>query len=182
VLLTRNRFSHDILILARDDWEVSSGQGASTVPLGSGVVDLGGKLGELTYQKLDWKFTHTPGIDAHLPDYLEGKVQSTEQENSNSPEFVEHDERGYNQRAWAKAIAGFELLGSARFIITDRLHGHIMSTIIGTPHVLMDSMLGKNLAFHDTWTSHCECTRVAPDFDRAVEVAKLYFESVHYGS
>ena len=80
------------------------------VPLDSGVVDLGDKVGKFTYKNVDWKFTHTPGIDAHLPDHLEGKVQSTEQESSNSPELVEHDELGYNQRTWAKAIAGFELL------------------------------------------------------------------------
>jgi len=55
------------------------------VPLDSGVVDLGDKVGKFTYKNVDWKFTHTPGIDAHLPDYLEGKVQSTEQESSNSP-------------------------------------------------------------------------------------------------
>ena len=51
-----------------------------------------------------------------------------------------------------------------------------MSTIINTPHVLMENMLGKNVAIHETWTSHCEWTRGTPDFDKAVEVARLHFE------
>ena len=37
-------------------------------------------------------------------------------------------------------------------------------------------MLGKNVAIHETWTSDCECT---PDFDKAVLVARLHFESIH---
>lgn len=93
-----------------------------------------------------------------------------------NPEFVEHREEGKNQRAWAKAIAGLELLGSAKFVITDRLHGHILSTVIGVPHVLMDSKLGKNLNLHNTWTQDCQCTRVTDDFERSLEVARLYFE------
>ncbi|KAF2104266.1 hypothetical protein NA57DRAFT_62889 [Rhizodiscina lignyota] len=154
--------THDILILARDDKEISAG-GSKQIPFGTGVLDLGGRIGNVTYQKVDWKFTHTPGIDRELP------------------EFVDQDEPGKNQRAWAKAVAGFELLGSAKFVITDRLHGHIMSTIIGVPHVLMDSKLGKNLNFHDTWTQDCECTRITDDFEKSLEVARLYFESIDDG-
>lgn len=92
-------------------------------------------------------------------------------------EFAETREQGHDQRAWAKATAGFELLASGRFVITDRLHAHIMSTVIGLPHVLMDSKLGKNLNFHDTWTQDCECTRVATNFESSLNVARMYFES-----
>jgi len=68
------------------------------------------------------------------------------------------------------------MLGSADFIITDRLHGHIMATIMGTPHVLMDSKLGKNKDFHDTWTKDCGCTRVAGSIEEAKMFAKMFFE------
>lgn len=112
----------------------------------------------MTYQKVDWKKTKTPDINGE-----DGDQDSTR-------------EHGKNQRAWAKAIAGFELLGSARFVITDRLHGHILATLIGVPHILMDSKLGKNLNFHKTWTSDCECTRVAPDIKTALDLARMFFE------
>ncbi|KAM6480778.1 polysaccharide pyruvyl transferase-domain-containing protein [Trichoderma sp. SZMC 28011] len=155
--------THDILILARKDAEISDGD-SSNIEFGEGEMDLGGSIGKVTYQKVDWKFTHTPDID---PPKARDEANGTP---------APKRENGKNQRAWAKAIAGFELLGSARFVITDRLHGHILSTLIGVPHVLMDSKLGKNLNFHNTWTRDCECTRIAFSIQEALDVARLYFE------
>ena len=73
-------------------------------------------------------------------------------------------------------MEGFRMLGAANFVITDRLHGHILSTLIGTPHVVMDSKLGKNINYHDTWTKDCDCTRVADDIDEAQTFARMWFE------
>ncbi|KAF4983361.1 hypothetical protein FZEAL_1213 [Fusarium zealandicum] len=145
--------THDILILARKDAEISAGD-SKDIPFGEGLINLGGDIGNVTYNKVDWKFTSTPGIDD------DGDKET-----------------GKNQRAWAKSIAGFELLGSARFVITDRLHGHILSTVIGVPHVLMDSKLGKNLNFHNTWTRDCACTRITKSIESALNVARLYLEA-----
>jgi exopolysaccharide biosynthesis predicted pyruvyltransferase EpsI len=171
--LTLTNHSHDIIILSRDDWEVSSGN-SSIIPYGTGTINLGGRMGNVTYRKIDWNYFHTPGIDKTLPAHLKGKVQGLQK----SSDFPEKSETGRNQRAYAKALAGFELLASGKFVITDRLHGHIMSTIIGTPHVLMDSKSGANLDFHDTWTQECECTRITPDFETSLKVARLYLESI----
>jgi exopolysaccharide biosynthesis predicted pyruvyltransferase EpsI len=143
---------YDILILARDDKEISAGNSKS-IPFGKGNLDLGGSIGNVSYWKVDWKFTPTPEIDNK-----------------------EHREMGKNQRAWAKATEGFRMLGAANFVITDRLHGHILSTLIGTPHVVMDSKLGKNINYHDTWTKDCACTRVADNIDEAQDFAKMFFE------
>jgi exopolysaccharide biosynthesis predicted pyruvyltransferase EpsI len=165
MLAANSRCRHNILILARDDWEVSSGD-SSAIPMGVGELDLGGSIGKVTYNKVDWKFTATPDIN---PVVTETKADGT-------TVTVGELETGKNQRAWAKAIAGFEMLGSADFIITDRLHGHIMSTLIGTPHVLMDSKLKKNLNFHDTWTKDCGCTRVADNIEEAKAFARMFFE------
>lgn len=131
--------------------EISAGD-SSDIEFGEGELDLGGSVGKVSYNKIDWKFTDTPGING------------------------DDKETGKNQRAWAKSIRGFEHLGSARFVITDRLHGHIMSAIIGVPHVLMDSKLGKNLNFHNTWTRDCECTRITSNISEALDVARLWFE------
>jgi exopolysaccharide biosynthesis predicted pyruvyltransferase EpsI len=144
--------TQDILILARKDAEISDGDSAN-IEFGEGKVDLGGSIGNVTYNKVDWKFTKTPSID---------------------DEGIR--EQGKNQRAWAKSMAGFDLLGSAHFVITDRLHGHILSTVIGVPHVLMDSKLGKNLNFHNTWTRDCACTKITKSIDSAFDVARMFFE------
>ncbi|KAH8895293.1 hypothetical protein GQ53DRAFT_616102, partial [Thozetella sp. PMI_491] len=195
--------THDLLILARKDLEISKGD-SSKIAFGKGTIDLGGDIGNITYHKVDWKFTSTPGIDApkkkpaaseakkpdsndeKKPDAKDDKKPDTKDDKKpgakddkkpNIKDTIEFKrEEGKNQRAWAKSVAGFELLGSARFVITDRLHGHILSTIIGVPHVLMDSKLGKNINFHDTWTRDCACTRVASNIDEALEIARLWFE------
>ncbi|KAH8685112.1 polysaccharide pyruvyl transferase-domain-containing protein [Ilyonectria robusta] len=154
----------DVLILARKDAEIAEGD-SSSIPWGKGFLDLG-SVGNVTYNKVDWKFTDTPHIN--------GPSEDDKKDSKDKPEEPPR-ENGTNQRAWAKSIAGFELLGSARFVITDRLHGHIMSTVIGVPHVLMDSKLGKNLNFHNTWTRDCKCTRVATSIEQALDVASMWF-------
>ena len=151
-----------MLILARKDAEISDGA-SDDIAFGEGHLDLGPIAGKVTYRKVDWKFTETPGID---PPKKPARDVETREER----------ETGKNQRAWAKANAGFELLGSAKFVMTDRLHGHILSTLIGVPHVLMDSKLGKNVNFHNTWTRDCECTRVTTNITQALDVARLWFE------
>jgi exopolysaccharide biosynthesis predicted pyruvyltransferase EpsI len=174
--------SHDILILARKD--ISAGDSAD-IPFGEGNLDLGGSVGNVTYNKVDWKFTDTPDIngppkpkskDPEREDADETLRQSAaERANERANEHTA--ETGKNQRAWAKSIAGFGLLGSARFVITDRLHGHILSTLIGVPHVLLDSKLGKNLSLHDAWTKDCACTRIAENIGEAKTTARLFFEA-----
>jgi exopolysaccharide biosynthesis predicted pyruvyltransferase EpsI len=155
--------SHQILILARDDMEIAEGD-SSKIPMGTGLINLGDSVGNVTYRKVDWKFTKTPGIDEE------------EIVNADGTKTIHPAETGKNQRAFAKAMNGFQMLASADLVITDRLHGHIMSTIIGTPHVIMDSKLKKNLYFHDTWTKDCACTRVAESIDDALAIARLFFE------
>lgn len=86
---------------------------------------------------------------------------------------------GKNQRAYMKANEGFNILGRAEFVITDRLHRHIMSTVAGIPHVLMDSKLGKNLALHNTWTATCDCTRIAESWAESLEYARMWFEKAY---
>ncbi|WP_277022348.1 polysaccharide pyruvyl transferase family protein [Paracoccus hibiscisoli] len=51
---------------------------------------------------------------------------------------------------------GTELLSRAKFIITDRLHVHIISTLMGIPHCFLDNNYGKifrfSTAFDTRWT------------------------------
>lgn len=52
---------------------------------------------------------------------------------------------------------------------------HILSTMLGTPHILLDSKLGKNVAYHETWTKDCDCTRIAESAEQALDIARLFF-------
>ena len=47
---------------------------------------------------------------------------------------------------------GIDLLASGRVVLTDRLHGHVLATLLGLPHCVMDSQYGKVRALWNTWT------------------------------
>ena len=62
-LVLSNFYLFAVLILARDDWEISAGDSKAIPFADNGVLDLGGSVGKVTYRKVDWKFTKTPGIN-----------------------------------------------------------------------------------------------------------------------
>lgn len=47
---------------------------------------------------------------------------------------------------------GVRMLSSGRQVITDRLHGHILSVLLGVPHVALDNSSGKIAAYYRSWT------------------------------
>lgn len=48
---------------------------------------------------------------------------------------------------------GVNLLSRGRYVVTDRLHAHILSTLMGIPNFVFDSLDGKVSAFHETWVA-----------------------------
>jgi exopolysaccharide biosynthesis predicted pyruvyltransferase EpsI len=67
-------------------------------------------------------------------------------------------ERTALRRAWYDAAArtrlvrGCRLLSSGRVVITDRLHAHLLSLLLGIPHAVLDNSYGKLRRFLDAWT------------------------------
>lgn len=64
--------------------------------------------------------------------------------------------RWLHARALARAATdrvarGVRLLTSARVVVTDRLHGHILCAMLRVPHVLLDDAFGKIDAHCATW-------------------------------
>jgi pyruvyl transferase EpsO len=47
---------------------------------------------------------------------------------------------------------GCRLLARGKVVVTDRLHGHILSLLLGIPHVILDNSYGKLRHFYETWT------------------------------
>jgi exopolysaccharide biosynthesis predicted pyruvyltransferase EpsI len=62
-------------------------------------------------------------------------------------------------------------LSQARVVITDRLHGHIVSVLLGIPSVLLDNRIGKLRAYYDTWTSQVDIAHLADDQESALRIA-----------
>lgn len=48
---------------------------------------------------------------------------------------------------------GMMFLQRGRVVITDRLHGHILSTLLDIPHVVLDPVNHKISHYRDTWTA-----------------------------
>lgn len=49
-------------------------------------------------------------------------------------------------------ITAIKLLSKGSVVLTDRLHGHILSILIVKPHVIVDNSYGKISDFYQAWT------------------------------
>jgi exopolysaccharide biosynthesis predicted pyruvyltransferase EpsI len=58
----------------------------------------------------------------------------------------------YDGLARRRLRYGLGLLSQGRIVVTDRLHGHILSLLLGKRHVLFDSGYGKLTRFHELWS------------------------------
>jgi pyruvyl transferase EpsO len=59
-------------------------------------------------------------------------------------------------------------------VITDRLHGHILCTLLGIPHVVLDNSYGKIQGFLESFTGECELVRRAESPAEALEMAREF--------
>lgn len=64
-------------------------------------------------------------------------------------------------RARIRVERGLRLLSRGRGVVTDRLHGHILSVLLGLPHVVLDNDYGKVGAYIGSWTHDSPLVRQA---------------------
>ncbi len=81
-------------------------------------------------------------------------------------------ERSYPAVARERLMRGAALLSSARVVVTDRLHGHIVSLLLGIPHVVLDNSYGKLHRFAAAWTAGSPLVRLASTPDEAAAHAR----------
>lgn len=79
----------------------------------------------------------------------------------------------YDWAARKRLKRGCDILGSGRAVITDRLHAHILCTMMGIPHVVLDNSYGKIANFRAAWQTGEEgLCRSAGSFPEALELAR----------
>lgn len=84
------------------------------------------------------------------------------------------------QRATFRPLAqqrltrGIAILTDARVAITDRLHGHVLSLLLGRPHVILDNSYGKISSFHAAWTANAADVQLARGPEEALERARAW--------
>ena len=71
----------------------------------------------------------------------------------------------YSSMARERLTRGCQLLASSSVVVTDRLHGHVLSLLLGIPHVVLGDRNGKLRGFVDAWTSAATLTRWAETAD-----------------
>lgn len=64
---------------------------------------------------------------------------------------------------------GLRLLCSGSIVVTDRLHAHILSTLLDKPHVVLDNNNGKIFSYIDAWTHAYPHLRKVSTPEEAVE-------------
>lgn len=75
----------------------------------------------------------------------------------------------YDSMARQTVAQALQQLSSYRTVVTDRLHAHVMSTLLGLPHVVLDNDYGKISGLHQAWTRSSLTTHFAVDVSQAAE-------------
>lgn len=74
----------------------------------------------------------------------------------------------------ARVRSGCAMLAAGDTVITDRLHGHILSLLLGIPHAVLDNSYGKVRSFYETWTRDAPIVRWAETPAEAVRTVEQW--------
>jgi exopolysaccharide biosynthesis predicted pyruvyltransferase EpsI len=70
-----------------------------------------------------------------------------------------------------RLIRGCRTLGAGKIVVTNRLHGHILCTLLGIRHYLVDNSYGKVRGFHDAWTRESDLAQFCESEREALRLA-----------
>ena len=84
----------------------------------------------------------------------------------------------YDSLAKKRLIRGYCILSIGKIVITDRLHGHILSLLLGIPHIILDNNYGKVKSFYETWTKDSESAHWANSPIEALALARAYLRGL----
>jgi exopolysaccharide biosynthesis protein PssK len=80
--------------------------------------------------------------------------------------------RSLDRTALMHVKRGLGILRLGRIVVTDRLHGHILSLVAGIPHVVLDNSYGKTRSLYETWTSASPLATWANNAEEALAIAE----------
>jgi exopolysaccharide biosynthesis predicted pyruvyltransferase EpsI len=67
----------------------------------------------------------------------------------------------FDERSLFWLSRALRILSFGHMVITDRLHAHILCTLAGIPHVLLNNSYGKNVSFFETWCRPLDLCQLA---------------------
>jgi pyruvyl transferase EpsO len=78
----------------------------------------------------------------------------------------------WDQLAQRRTQRGCHLLSRGRIVITDRLHAHILCTLLGIPHIVLDNNCGKLSGFIRCWTAEHPLCHLVDSVEEATRIAQ----------
>ena len=105
-----------------------------------------------------------PNLTIVVEDWLHIKVPSGE---------------NLKKTSYERLMAAFKFLSQGKVIISDRLHAHILSVLLGKPNVMLDNSYKKVSSFHNTWTPSVDNALLASNVTDALKKA-LYLLQKYY--
>lgn len=146
--------SVDIMCLLRRDKERKTHEFSTGTVMSSLVTDWIQSRGALV-EWLDRRVRRSRDIGA-TPDWLLHRLSG----------------RLGDAAAGVRLKRAVDTLSRGRVVITDRLHGHILSSMLGIPNVVLDNSYGKNRRFYNTWSRDDPTSRFCHDPSEVVPAAQ----------
>jgi pyruvyl transferase EpsO len=85
--------------------------------------------------------------------------------------LMELRHRRFLEMTQRRVARGLAQLGRGRVVVTDRLHGHILASLLGRPTVVIDNFYGKIRRFISAWGA-VSPVHIATGYAEALEVAE----------
>lgn len=145
----------DTLFLLRTDKEKKGDDRVPQLPPGSNIADW------LTEPKYSRMISKAVTIGEHGWSALIGRSTN-----------VSRRLHYYQRLAHARFMRGASLLSSYNRIVSDRLHVHIISTLIGIPHIVLDNSYGKNSGLMDAFQTDWVGNLRAETLEQAIELSR----------
>lgn len=83
----------------------------------------------------------------------------------------------YKRLAQEHLVRGCNLLSKGKVVVTDRLHAHILCSLLGIPHIVLDNSYGKIDRFRKTWKTGEGLCDTAVSWDEAITKARAMLHS-----
>jgi exopolysaccharide biosynthesis predicted pyruvyltransferase EpsI len=92
---------------------------------------------------------------------------------ASSPQAVV--QREIRRRAARRVSLAASTLTAAPFVVTERMHGHILCLLLDIPHVVVDNSYGKTRTFVRTWNSDAAGDVLTASREAALDVARRLY-------
>lgn len=157
------------IVLARTDKESAESLTSMVTPL------LAGEDRIIDWHMAPW--TRTKYTVGRIP----GKLSNGGNDSMKRRLLYPLIRKGYGMINRSNLDAGMQLLSGADVVVTDRLHAHILATLMGIPNIAMDNSYGKVRALYDDYLSRFSTTGFASDEQELQEIYWGLKESSGFG-